>query len=69
MVPWLLCALLGGERWGAIAGIVCGTAVSLALFPKVQLLGIYALAGMAAGVFSSGSMTSSTAAHRIAYIF
>ena len=49
----LLCALLGGERWGAIAGIVCGTAVSLALFPKVQLLGIYALAGLAAGVFSS----------------
>ena len=49
----LLCALLGGERWGAIAGIVCGTAVSLALFPKVQLLGISALAGLAAGVFSS----------------
>ena len=24
----LLCALLGGERWGAIAGIVCGTAVA-----------------------------------------
>ena len=48
----LLCALVGGERWGAVAGIVCGTAVSVALFPKMQLLGIYALAGLAAGVFS-----------------
>ena len=48
----LICALIGGERWGAVAGIVCGTAVSAALFPKMQLLGIYALAGLAAGVFS-----------------
>lgn len=49
----LLCALAGGERWGAISGIVCGTAVGVALFPKMQLIGIYALAGLAAGVFSN----------------
>ena len=48
----LICALIGGERWGAVAGIVCGTAVSAALFPRMQLLGIYALAGLIAGVFS-----------------
>lgn len=48
----LLCALMGAEQWGSIAGIVCGAAVSMALFPKVQLLGIYALAGLMAGVFS-----------------
>ena len=48
----LLCALMGAEQWGSIAGIVCGSAVSMALFPKVQLLGIYALAGLMAGVFS-----------------
>lgn len=49
----LVCALLGGESWGSVAGVVCGTAVSLALFPRMQLLGIYALAGLAAGVFSA----------------
>lgn len=48
----LLCALIGAERWGSVAGIVCGSAVSMALFPKMQLLGIYALAGLMAGVFS-----------------
>jgi len=48
----LLCAVMGAEQWGSIAGIVCGAAVSMALFPKVQLLGIYALAGLMAGVFS-----------------
>lgn len=49
----LLCALLGKERWGATAGILCGAAVSFAMFPKMQLLGVYALAGLAAGAFCS----------------
>ena len=49
----LLCALLGKESWGAISGVICGSAVSLAMFPKVHLAGIYGAAGLSAGIFSS----------------
>lgn len=49
----LFCACIGGESWGAISGILCGASVCLAMFPKVQLLGIYAVAGLVAGLFSS----------------
>lgn len=63
----LVCAVIGKEQWGSIAGIVCGAAVSMALFPRIQLLGVYALAGLAAGVFSSLGKFSSAAAYAVTF--
>ena len=63
----LLCALLGGESWGAAAGATFGAAVSLALFPKVQLLGMYALAGLLAGVFSGLGKFGCAGAYAMTY--
>lgn len=48
----LICALVGGESVSAVAGIACGISVGMALFPHLNLLGTFALAGLAAGVFS-----------------
>lgn len=48
----MLCALMGGETTAAVAGIACGVSVGMALFPHLNLLGTFALAGLAAGVFS-----------------
>lgn len=48
----LICALVGGEATAAVAGIACGVSVGLALFPQMNQLGVFALAGLMAGVFS-----------------
>lgn len=45
------CAWLGRESLGTMAGVACGTAVTLAAADSSFLLGSYALGGMFAGMF------------------
>lgn len=47
----IVCAWLGHESLGTMAGVACGTAVTLASADSSFLLGSYALGGMFAGMF------------------
>lgn len=48
----LLCSVCAGEGVGTVAGAACGTAIGLALFPDLSIMGIYSISGLLTGMFS-----------------